>query len=66
MNDAQKFKYLLDINDRAPHTRLNSALYQIAKKEKVEALRLPRPDRRPWLQRFLAKTAPLWAPLEDD
>lgn len=39
MNDSQKLRVLLDINERAPHTRLNSALWQVRRKERAEELR---------------------------
>lgn len=52
MNSDLKMKLLVEICERNPNTRLNSALWQVSRKEKVEALRLPRPDRRNWLERF--------------
>jgi hypothetical protein len=55
MNSDLKMKLLTEICERNPNTRLNSALWQVARKEKVEALRLPRPDRRNLFQRIVAR-----------
>lgn len=39
MNDSQKLRVLLEIHERAPNTRLTSALWQVRRKERAEELR---------------------------
>jgi hypothetical protein len=41
MTPERKLQILAEIHERAPHTRLNSAMWQLRRKEKAEELRRP-------------------------
>lgn len=59
MTPERKLQILDEIHARAPHTRLNSAMWQVRRKEKAEELRRPKEDDLPrprGIVRFIRKT----------